>query len=354
MEKRNNLIILFLVAACCIVLAEEVPETPCLTDINAAENGWLSAGWRIAASPSGYEWDNGDKDEVVDFTVFQAAGGTWQLIACVRKCTFPVAYETGKNHRGRILFRWESDDLFASNWKETGIFRTTDDLPPGVPVKNNKGMIQAPYVVKDNGLYYMIYNSKDAHMLVSTNGKDWAHQADYSGNYTLFKMNGGRDIMLVDNRDVDGKWYAVHTPQTKGYDSRGYELVYRTAGNLLGPWSEALKMAKRDYWQDVESPFIVRRNGWYYLFLQDWVYAKQNITDYFDAPFTDLHSFNRMPRRGIAPEIISCQGQDYLAAYNTIKTDPQEGIEIRPLHWISTRTVVPVHPVRNDSAHSLP
>jgi len=337
--RKTAIIALFLFVGCLgsVLFAETAPETPYLTDTDKTSDGWLSAGWRIAASPSGYEWDNGDTDEVVDFTIFQAADGTWQLIACVRKCTFPVAYETGKNYRGRILFRWESDDLFASDWKEMGVFKTTDDLPPGVPVKNNKGMIQAPHVVKDNGLYYMIYNSKDAHMMVSTNGKDWADQADFSGNYTFFKMAGGRDIMLVDNRDVDGKWYAVHTPQTKGYDSRGYELVYHTAENLLGPWSGPAGMAKRDFWQDVESPFIVRRTGWYYLFLQDWVYAEQKLTDYFDAPLTDLHSFNRMPRRGIAPEIVSYQGKDYFAAYNTIKTDPHEGIEIRPMLWKTTQ-----------------
>ena len=312
------------------VFADTAPETPYLTGTNNADMGWPSEGWRVAKrSPSGYEWDKGEEDEVVDFTIFQADDGSWQIIGCVRWTTFPEG--------PRLLYQWETTNFFSSDWTEIGVFLTTDDGPVGIDYA--EGTLQAPYVIKDGNIYYMIYNSRDAHMMVSTNGLDWTHQTNYAGSYTHFDTDGGRDITLLDNRDVDGKWYAIYCPATKGWDFRGYTNVYRSASSILGPWSDSVLMARRDYWQDVESPSMVRRGGWYYLFLQDWVFAQPGITNFFGDPnLTDLHSFRRSPLRGIAPEIIRHEGQDYMACYNTIDGNPLEGIEIRPLYWAWTDT----------------
>ncbi len=326
-----------LAAGC--VLGETAPETPYLTGTNSAEMGWPSEGWRVVErSPSGYEWDKGETDEVVDFTVFQADDGSWQIIGCVRWTTYPTW--NGVTN-GRILYRWESTNFFATNWTEKGVFMTTSNMPPETQGTYNGGMIQAPHVVKDGDMYYMIYNSKYAHMMSSSNGLDWVHQTNYAGSYTHFDPTGGRDIALVDNRDVDGNWYAIYCPKTPGWDSRGYTNVYRAAAGILGPWSAEMPMATQPYWQDVESPFMVRRGGWYYLLLQDRVFAQPNITNFFGSPeLTVMNHFNgnlddpTTSIRGVAPEIVHYPGgQDYLAAYNTIAGDPLEGIEIRPLDW---------------------
>jgi hypothetical protein len=341
LEKLSYWVLLFLLAGLQVAVAEEAPETPYLNKTDDACMGWSTDGWRIARrSPSNYEFDNGEKDEVVDFTVFQAADGTWQIIGCVRWATCPVPYDTKGQGKGRLLFRWESADLLAPDWKEMGVLLTTEDMQ-GVD-KYAGGLLQAPYVVKDGDLYYMICNTKTAHLLVSQDGKNWTQQKNHAGSYELFDTKGGRDITLVDNRDVDGKWYAVLCQKTKFKAGFPGYVQYTSATNLLGPWSELTEMATQEYWQDVESPSVVRRGGWYYLFLQDQIFAQPNITDYFDRPIhADLNFFvgqssGSSVLRGIAPEIIHHKGQDYIATYNTMEGKPWEGIELRPLHWKPT------------------
>ncbi len=340
MELRKSLcwMLMFLLGGLFFSIAAEVPETPCLNKTGDDCMGWSTDGWRIVKrSPSNYEFDNGEEDEVVDFAVFQAADGTWQVIGCVRWATCPVPYDTKGQGKGRLLFRWESPDLFAPDWKEMGVLFTTDDLK-GVS-KYAQGMLQAPYVVKDNGLYYMICNTKTAHMLTSPDGKTWTQVKNHAGSYELFNTQGARDITLVDNRDVDGKWYALMCQKTSFKPGVPGFVQYTSATNLLGPWSALKEMATQDHWQDVESPSMVRRGGWYYLFLQDQIFAQPNITDYFEHPVhADLSSFagqssGSRTLRGIAPEIIQHEGKYYMATYNTLDGNPCEGIEIRPLHW---------------------
>ncbi len=308
-----------------VVLAAEAPEVPYVKKTDQSRDGWDAEAWRIVKrSPSNYEWDNGEKDEANDFTVFQAADGSWQIIGCVRDTTFPGFT--------RMLFQWETTNFFSVDWTEKGVLLTTDDGPDGIGYKT--GTLQAPHVVKDGDLYYMIYNSANAHLMVSTNGKDWAHQKASDGSYTLFKLNKGRDIMLLDNRDVDGLWYAFYCGKSDWKNNGGNATYYHTAENITGPWSGAELLAKRPHWRDVESPFIVRRGGWYYLFLQDQVRAEPAMGS-FDLPIhINADFYSESPRWGYAPEIIHHpNGQDYIAAYNDADGEEWEGTEIRPLYW---------------------
>ncbi len=312
--------------------SDTAPEIPYAVNTNLSRSGWDDQGWRIVKrSPSNYIWDSGTADEANDFTVFQAEDETWQIIGCVRNTTFP-GYT-------RLLFQWETDDFFSTDWTEVGVLLTTDDGPPGIDY--GEGRLQAPHVVKDGDLYYMIYNSDHAHLMVSTNGKDWEHQAASDGGYILFEINQGRDIALVDNRDVDGKWYAFYCGKSN-WVSTGNTNYYHSAANIIGPWSDATPMATRDHWRDVESPFIVRRGGWYYLFLQDQVRAEPCITNFFSLPVhTDLGTYSESPRWGYAPEVIHHpNGQDYLASYNDADGKAWEGTEIRPLYWEYSDVVV--------------
>ena len=361
LRKLIGWMLLFLLSGVQFSLAANAPETPYVNKTGDEGMGWSTDGWRIVErSPSNYEFDNGEKDEVVDFAIFQAADSTWQVIGCVRWATCPVPYDTKGQGKGRLLFRWESADILAPDWKEMGVFLTTDDMQ-GI-TKYAQGLLQAPYVFKDGDLYYMICNTKKAHLLVSNDGKEWTQQKNYAGSYELFNTKGGRDITMVDNRDVDGKWYAILCGKTAKFKAGHSGVVqYTSATNILGPWSALVEMATQEHWQDVESPSLVRRGGWYYLFLQDQIFAQPNITDYFKNPIhANLHSFvgqssGSRVLRGCAPEIVHhSNGQDYMATYNTMKGTSWEGIELRPLHWKPTPTespspaacgVVPVAPL---------
>ncbi len=73
--------------------------------------------WTVAGNPDLGEL-NSPKQQVVDFAVWQAADGTWQLWACIRqtKCA-------GKT---RLFYRWEGKRLTDPDWTPGGIALQAD------------------------------------------------------------------------------------------------------------------------------------------------------------------------------------------------------------------------------------
>lgn len=59
---------------------------------------------------------NSDKVEPVDFGIWQAADGTWQVWSCIRGSKFP-----GSPRTTRFLYGWEGKSLTDKNWAEQGI-----------------------------------------------------------------------------------------------------------------------------------------------------------------------------------------------------------------------------------------
>ena len=59
-----------------------------------------------------------DRQQPVDFAVWQATDGTWQLWSCIRATAYPGAT--------RLFYRWEGSRLTDGNWKPMGIAMTSD------------------------------------------------------------------------------------------------------------------------------------------------------------------------------------------------------------------------------------
>jgi hypothetical protein len=95
--------------------------------------------WQIAGQPDLGEL-TGEAQEPVDFAVWQAADGTWQLWSCIRKTR-----EAGKT---RLLYRWEGARLTDKNWKPMGIAMRADPQFGETP-----GGLQAPYVFRDGDTF---------------------------------------------------------------------------------------------------------------------------------------------------------------------------------------------------------
>jgi len=74
--------------------------------------------WQIAGNP-----DLGDistpEQQPVDFGIWQAKDGTWQLWSCIRK--------TKGGAKTRLLFGWEGGDITDSHWQEQGIAMDIDE-----------------------------------------------------------------------------------------------------------------------------------------------------------------------------------------------------------------------------------
>src|SRR5437763_14337233 len=73
--------------------------------------------WQIAGDPDLGKLTTA-KQQPVDFGIWQAADGTWQLWSCVRSTATP-----GKT---RLLYRWQGQKLTDKDWTPMGIAMMAD------------------------------------------------------------------------------------------------------------------------------------------------------------------------------------------------------------------------------------
>jgi len=286
----------------------------------------LAGPWiRLTDRPPLERWGT-PKAEPVDFTIFRAADGRWQLISCIRNTSYP-----GK---GRLLYRWSSDRLTAPGWRADGIF-----LESQAEIGNAEGLMQAPHCVIDDGRYRLFYNSTGAHVMTSSDGITFTHHRT-ANDYTLFKM--GRDVMVFDDRARHNRWIAYYTAVVPGLNprTRDHTVMVRTAPALLGPWSaEEIDIGTPTeppagyLFAYAESPFVLEREGWYFRFEQMIVYASRDPLKWSGPPVVSL--IPNDPMRYLAPEIIVEGDREYIAAYGWRGNNPR-GIFLAPIEWVES------------------
>ncbi|MGK5731966.1 family 43 glycosylhydrolase [Streptomyces sp. URMC 124] len=124
----------------------------------------------------------------------------------------------------------------------------------------------APHVIEAGGTYWMFYaaggrNGAAINLATSTDLFTWTRLP--AG--PLFRGRVARDPMVV---RIAGQWVMYYT-ELSGPDGR-HAVAFRRSDDLLH-WSEpgiAFTDATTDATVSVtESPFVVERNGWYYLFI---------------------------------------------------------------------------------------
>jgi hypothetical protein len=280
--------------------------------------------WTIAGQPDLGEL-TGDRQEPVDFAIWQAADGTWQLWSCIRNTK-----EAGNT---RLFHRWEGATLTAAHWKSIGIAMRADAKYGETP-----GGLQAPHVIRIGDRFQMFYgNWEQICHATSPDGKTFARVLDAGGRAGLFGEGTGantRDPMIL---RVGDRWHCYYTayPNRKG-------AVFARTSNDLDHWSDTRIVnaggKSGDGPSSAECPHVVERDGAYYLFRTER-YGPNNVThvyrstdplDFGGRDHADRHWILSLPVA--APEIISHEGQDYIAALNP-KLD---GIRVARLKWVST------------------
>ena len=332
--------------ACASLPRAQSPERP------VVDGDW----WQIADEdfdagqysnrPAPGEQARDEHQEVGDFTIFQASDGTWQLISAVRQMRF-----RGSRH---LLFRWQSRSLTAPHWTPQGVFWTTDAKPDLYA----PGGIYAPHCIRVAGTYYLFHSTADkAVVLTSRDGKRFVPIPSVSGEPALFRLReGGRDLMVVDNRPRDGRWYVFYAGMDRlrpELAPRNFHDVFaRTAPHPLGPYSSSRAVglgtpnrpaasphAAADF-VNAESPFVVYRNGYYYKFEQNFVVASRNIWEFDHQPIVGrLYPDFDYPSQwwpALAPEVVEFDGRYYVAMFRNHKDRPlsQGGIFMARLKWI--------------------
>lgn len=280
----------------------------------------LAGPWiQLCGRPALERW-HAPNVEPVDFTVFRADDGVWQLIACVRNTTHPGA--------GRLLYRWTSPRLDAPDWEGAGIF-----LESREDWGHARGRLQAPFHVHDGERHHLFYNSNGAHALTGPDGITWEHRRPD----VVFTM--GRDLCILDDRARHGRWIAYYTSHEPGRDpaTGDHTVRARTAPTLSGPWSEPvhdlppLNPPEPGYrFVNAESPLVVEREGWYYRFEHMIVHASRDPLRWETPAITVLTP--GAPIEHLAPEIVLHDGGWWIAAYQW-RNDAPRGVFLAPLRW---------------------
>jgi len=299
------------------------PSVP-QVDIPTIDGEW----WDISNNPDIGEY-NAAGQQPVDFGIWQAADGTWQLWSCIRRTNYP-----GK---GRLFYRWEGKSLTDPNWKPMGIVMVAD-----TSLGETEGGLQAPHVIKIDGVYHMFYGDwRRICLATSRDGKNFERVKNDQGQPDLF---GGpyiqtRDAMVIKIGNLYYCYYSDHMQQPA---PAPFAFIFCRTSADLKHWSEPFPVSAGGspvalcLWKggDAECPFVVERNGLYYLF-RNQRYGEKGVNTQYASPNpldfgvnSDRYMIGQLPVA--APEIIHHEGQDYIAS---VKPD-FKGIRLAKLKWV--------------------
>jgi hypothetical protein len=284
--------------------------------------------WSIAPLPDLGKLNKAGQ-QTVDFAIWQAADGTWQLWSCIRKTSVPG--------RGRLLYAWEAKNLTDAEWTPQGIAMEADPS-----LGETEGGLQAPYVLKVDGLYYMFYGDWERICLATSHdGKKFERIKNERGQPNLFAgpYPQTRDPMVV---KIGGLYYCYYSGnREKGSPPPVAAVFCRTSADLRH-WSEAVMVSAggdavgRTRWHggDAECPFVVEHDGLFYLF-RNQRYGVEGIHTEYASPNPlsfgvndDRYEIGTMP--AVAPEIIHREAQDYIASVKP----GFDGIRVARLKWM--------------------
>lgn len=137
----------------------------------------IAGAWRDVTGLPDLGTYNKTGMQPVDFAVWQAADGTWQLLSCIRS--------TGIGGHTRLLYRWEAEDFFAPGlWRGAGIAMVGEDQ-----YGEDIGGLQAPHVTRwgDPPVYHMFYGTWTAiAQATSVDGKNFTRVLDANGRSPIF------------------------------------------------------------------------------------------------------------------------------------------------------------------------
>ena len=268
--------------------------------------------WQVAGVPDLGEKYNTDERQPVDFGIWQAADGTWQIWSCIRFCNC--------GERRRLLYGWEAQNITDSDWKPLGIRMEAD-----VTLGETSGGLQAPFVTKKEGLYYMLYGDWNRICIAtSEDGKNFERfMYDKEKGHVLFQgpYTNTRDCCVI---QVDGLYYCYYTGHVKNQWPQS-AVFLRTSKDLLN-WSQptavnygGIAATKADWFGgDSECPYVVPFKGQYILF-RNQIYVSANLNhQYCSHNPVDFGCDNDNYLTGsmeiTAPEIVFYNNEYYMAS----------------------------------------
>jgi hypothetical protein len=340
MFMKNKLVLL----VCLVVLffACQKAEEKGMVLVPEIDGEW----WEVTGNPMDHKYAT-ERQEPVDFAVWQAADGTWQMWSCFRKTT-----AGGERGNTRFFYCWEGQHPTDNDWKPMGLAMDADPELGETP-----GGLQAPHVVKVRDTFHMFYGDwfNICHA-TSKDGKTFERVIQENGKTGMFneEIDGApdantRDVMLLQHQ---GLWHAYYTGRT---DHTGEGLsgkVWVRTTTDFEEWSESKIVSfggqSGTRPGSSECPFVVKLGeDDFYLFKTqtygDYERENDDIRNRGVPQSSVYHSKN--PKMfGIgqdegyfighlpvaAPEIVLYEGQYYIFA---LKQGSLEGMRCAKLKW---------------------
>jgi hypothetical protein len=299
-----------------------VPEEPSAPEQPTVASNW----WQVAGNPDLGAFTS-PRQQPVDFAIWQAADGSWQLWSCIR--------HTLCGGKTRLLYRWEGRNLTDSNWTPMGVAMQADPS-----IGETEGGLQAPYVFRENGTFYMVYGDwKRICLATSSDGKTFTRLSNQKGQPDLFEgpYENSRDPMVI---RIGTLYYCYYMGHQK--DAEYESAVFCRTSHDLHRWSQPMVVSAGGsaaslsnwYGGDAECPFVLRRQGLFYLF-RNQLYGQDNLNTQYASPnpldFGVGGDHYRIGTLSVAaPEVFLYEGQWFIAALNP----GLDGIRVSRLRWL--------------------
>lgn len=263
---------------------------------------------------------------VNDHAIIKAEDGKWHIIGITHPEILTEPLNEGIHHGEWASFHALS---YATDLKNTLEENHYDDLSKILPPKDRPGEIkenQAPYIIKKEGLYIMVYGHSPIRYATSPNLYDWTPM----GNLFDFEMKGARDPHIFYHNDT---YYLVLC--------KSHAVAMCTSKDLKN-WTNPKDIFTSESF-DPESPSIVFYEGSFYMFICSWdgKWDKKEIVGAYQhktyvLKSDDIYDFGKDTEKSVAtlnahaPEVFQDEdGQWYISSAEW----PRRGVSIDKLDW---------------------
>ncbi|MHB9011437.1 MAG: family 43 glycosylhydrolase, partial [Ignavibacteriaceae bacterium] len=210
----------------------------------------------------------------------------------------------------------------------------------------------APYILRYNGKYWMFYagvnkNSCEAIGLATSNNLyDWKRytknpviKTGHWGLWDSTKWSDCRDPMVLQDGDTFYCYYCAGrtNPKTQTHE---YCVGISSSKDLLTWKDEGFIRLKNSLETPPESPFVVKRNGMYYLFYTSYKYgtvyttSRHPVNGWHELPIDKMRIISGVS----ASEIYRTDGKWYISFISHMKNG-LHFFEIRKLIWNKDGTI---------------
>ncbi|MCH6162004.1 family 43 glycosylhydrolase [Streptomyces marispadix] len=298
----------------------------------AVPHAWVGAGDFLhvydPAQPGG------PAEYINDHCLIRANDGTWHLFGITGDMAPPgQGPDSGAEH----------DFAHATAPSLTGPWTRQEHALHVDPDYYGEEHLWAPHVVEHDGKYHMFYAAGGAegaavNLATSTDLKTWTRLP--SG--PLFRGIVARDPFVV---RVGERWVMYYCELA---GRGGNHIVAARTSTDLTRWSEPFTVftdpaTEADSGPVTESPYVVRREGWWYLFIGPR--GGYEGTDVYASTdpmrFTPDGYAGHLPAH--APEVISDGGREWATNCGWF----EHGVHLAPLNW---RTAPPIWHTRDNPA----